>query len=93
MLSSHHAQQKKQNQECLLKILSNLKFLARQWLPPHDDGSEADSTFMQLMKLSASDDPQLAEWLEKKTDKYTSHDIQNELLRVMALSVLRELPR
>ena len=30
MLSSQHFQQKKQNRECLLKILANLKFLARQ---------------------------------------------------------------
>jgi len=30
----------------------------------------------------------LTEWLEKKTNKCVSHDIQNELLKVMALSVL-----
>ena len=29
----------------------------------------------------------------KKKDKYVSHDIQNELLRVMVLSVLREISR
>ena len=91
MLPSQHAHQKKQNRECLLKIISNLKFLARQGLPLRGDGSEADSNFMQLMKLYAKDDPQLAEWLDKKTNKYVSHDIQNELLRVMALSVLREI--
>jgi len=91
MLSSQHAHQKKQNRECLLKIISNLKFLARQGLPLRGDGSEADSNFMQLMKLYARDDHQLAEWLDKKTNKYVSHDIQNELLRVMALSVLREI--
>ena len=42
------------------------------------------------MKLRARDDPCLAEWLEK-TNKYISHDIQNELLKVMALSVLRDI--
>ena len=76
-----------------MKILFNLKFLARQGLPLCGDGSEADSNLMQLMKLSASDNPQLAEWLEKKMDKYVSHDIQNELLRVMVLSVLRKISR
>ena len=30
MLSSQHAKEKKENRECLLKILSNLKFLAHQ---------------------------------------------------------------
>ena len=46
---------------------------------------------IQLMKMSARDDPYLAEWLQKKTNKYVSHDVQNELLKVMALSVLREI--
>ncbi len=27
-------------------------------------------------------------WLKKKTNKYTSHDIQNEILKVMAMCVL-----
>ena len=31
------------------------------------------------------------EWLKKKTDKYTSHDIQNELLKIMAQHVLRSI--
>lgn len=31
------------------------------------------------------------EWLQKKKGKYTSHDIQNEILKLMALSVLREI--
>ena len=33
MLSTEHATGKGQNRECLLKIISNLKFLARQGLP------------------------------------------------------------
>ena len=41
--------------------------------------------------MSAKDDPCLAEWLQKKTNKYVSHDVQNELLKVMALSVLSEI--
>ena len=31
------------------------------------------------------------EWLQKKKGKFTSHDIQNEILKLMALSVLREI--
>ncbi len=30
-------------------------------------------------------------WLNKKTNKYTSHDIQNEILKVMAMRVLRNI--
>ena len=31
------------------------------------------------------------EWLQKKTGKYISHDIQNEMLKIMALSILRKI--
>ena len=31
------------------------------------------------------------EWLQKKSGKYTSHDIQNEMLKLMALSILRKI--
>jgi len=34
---------------------------------------------------------QILEWLEKKTGNFTSHDLQNEMLKVMALTVLREI--
>ena len=43
------------------------------------------------MKLRTKDFPKLQNWLEKKTDKYTSHEIQNEILLLMAHEILREL--
>ena len=43
------------------------------------------------MKLRAEDDPKITEWMKKKTDKYISPDIQNEVLKIMALSMLREI--
>lgn len=73
-----------------MKILANLKFLARQGLAVRGD-NDTDSNFMQPMKLHARGDPCLTEWLEKKTNKYVSHDIQNELLKFMALSLLRDI--
>eukprot|EP00117_Sycon_ciliatum_P008412 scpid101383/ scgid11122/ Zinc finger MYM-type protein 1 len=91
MLSGAHAKQKEENRKCFLKIVSNLQFLARQGLALHGDGSEEDSNFMQVLKLRGQDDPRGKTWLEKKTNKYVSHDMQNELLQVMALSVLREI--
>ena len=33
--------------------------------------------------------PSVLPWVEKKTDKYTSSDIQNECLQIMALSILQ----
>ena len=90
-LSSIHKQEKLQRCQMLLKILSNLRFLARQALPLRGDGDENDSNFMQLLTLRAEDDARISEWMKKKTDKYTSAVVQNELLKVMALKVLREI--
>ena len=75
----------------LLKILSNIRFLARQSIAIRGDGDEENSNFIQLFKLRGEDDPKFAKWLEKKTDKYVSADIQNELLKVMGLQVLRDI--
>ena len=42
---------------------------------------EHDSNFLQLMKLRSEDDSRILGWLEKKSDKYTAPDMQNEILR------------
>ena len=46
---------------------------------------------MQLLKLRGLDDPRIEAWLSKKTNKFTSHEAQNEILKVMALSTLRKI--
>ncbi len=76
----------------LIKIISSIRFLARQGLPLRGDGSEElDSNFYQKLKLKSEEDPRVNDWLKKKTNKYTSHDIQNEILKVMAMHVLRNI--
>ena len=91
MLSSAHSEQKKANREYLLKVIQNVRFLARQGLPLRGDGKAEDSNFVQLLYLRGQDDPSILHYLQKKTDKYSSHQIQNELLHVMALKVTREI--
>ena len=51
MLSKAHAQEKSENRQVLLTILSNLRFLARQACAIRGDGNENDSNFIQLCKL------------------------------------------
>ncbi len=76
----------------LIKIISSIRFLARQGLPLRGDGSEElDSNFYQMLKLKSEEDPRVNDWLKKKTNKYTSHDIQNEILKVVAMRVLRNI--
>ena len=91
MLSKQHADTKKENRECLLKILCNIQFLARQGIAFCGEGDEVDSNFMQLLILRGKDGPRIETWVQRKTDKYVCHDIQNELLKVMALSILRRI--
>ena len=55
------------------------------------DGDESDSNFMQLFKLRGEDDPRVCEWMKKRTNKYTSHEVQNDILKAMALNVLRTI--
>ena len=90
-LQSELTKQKMENRQMLLKILANIRFLARQSIAIRGDGDKENSDFIQLFKLRGEDDPKFAKWLEKKTDKYVSADIQNELLKVMGLQFLRDI--
>ena len=90
-LSSAHKADKLKNRQMLMKVLTNVQFLARQALPLRGDGNESDSNFIQLLLLGGKEDSYVAEWLQKKSNKYTSPEIQNEIIRIMALQVLREV--
>ena len=91
MLSSGYAAQKSISRQCLMVIAQNICFLFRQGIALRGDGNEHDSNFMQLLKLHAQDNPQLLSWLERKSDRYTSPEIQNKLLSIMAKSILRDI--
>ena len=54
-------------------------------------GTDDESNFVQLLKLRAKDDSALLEWIQKADDKCTSHDIQNEIITIMAHQVQRDL--
>ena len=77
MLSSQLAVEKRNNRDYLLKVIQNIMFLARQGMALRGDNDESDSNFMQLLRLHSKDDAQLLQHLEKKSDKYTSPQIQN----------------
>lgn len=89
--SAVHQAEKARNREMLLLVLQNIRFLARQGLPLRGDGDESNSNFLQLLHLRGVDHKGIDMWLKKKANKYTSPDIQNELLQLMALHILREV--
>ena len=90
-ISQIHEEEKVYNRHVLLKILSNIRFLARQGSALRGSGSGKDSNFLQLYYLRSEDNPVMLNWITKKTDKYVSGDIQNEMLQVMALNILRKV--
>ena len=54
-------------------------------------GTDDESNFIQLLKLRGKDQPFLLKQLERKKDRYTSHDIQNEIIVILANHVIRDL--
>ena len=80
------------NLQKLLKILSNVRFLARQALLLRGHGSGEDSNFTQLYILREEDNEGLKTWrTEKKINKYGHSTNQNEMMQIMALKILREI--
>lgn len=51
--------------------------------------SEVVSNFHQLLLLRWEDDEMLSNWLSRRTEKYTSPEIQNEMIEVMSLWILQ----
>ena len=90
-LSQQHRDEKQCNRQCFLRILSNIKFLSRQGLPSRGSGGDSDSNFLQLIKLREIDYPKLSNWMAKKTNTYTSPEIQNEFLKLFSCGVLRQI--
>ena len=91
LLSASHAKEKEENRKHLMQIICALKYLARQSLAIRGDGMEEDGNLMQLMQVFAEKDPSLRRWMSKKANTYLSHDMQNEIVEVMAMQVLRNI--
>ena len=92
--SSQIASDRKSKKENLLLILCSIKFLGRQGIPLHgasqEGRGEVNGNFLQLLDVFSEFHPSLREWQERKRDKYTTADIQNEMLQVMAFSHLAD---
>lgn len=96
MVQKGYAEQKAENRKILLTIFNCVRFLGRQGLALRgeykgEEKSEIDSNLMQLLLLIAIYNPQVSTWLKRTQNRFTSPDIQNEMLSMMALSILREI--
>ena len=92
LINEKYAEEKAVSRQSLLKILSNIPFLASQALSLRSDGKgEPSSNFSQLLPLTRGRQLFLMEWAKRKGSNYTSHDMQEELLKVMALKIFRDI--
>ena len=91
LLSTAHASEKEYNRKCLQKVAQTVQYLARQGLPLRRDGNKNDSNLAQLLLIWTNDDLKTHEYLAKKTHKYNSPQIQNELLQIMANLIVRKI--
>lgn len=94
MLSSAHAKGKADNRKAPYTILSTLRFLACQNLPlcgNYLSNTGGESHFMQLLRLHMEDVPILNAWLQKAQGQFMSPVTQNELLQIMAMTVLQKI--
>ena len=82
-------QEQKQSRACLLKLISSLKYLAGQGLAIQGRKSD-DGNFIELLNLRSEDIEGLRSWLARK-HSYTSHHIQNDILRIMCHMILRKI--
>jgi hypothetical protein len=88
-LSHHYSENQKKAQAMLLKILSTVRYLARQGLALRGHISESGN-FQALLGLRSEDDLSLKEWMLQK-QSFTSHAVQNEYLELMSHHVSRGL--
>ncbi len=91
LLSRQYASETAKNRRVLLKILSSIGFLARQALALRGHDDNHDGNLIQLLKLHGEADIEVLEWLKRKSSKYLSPDIQNDLIKTMASNVMRQL--
>ena len=78
------------NRVCFIKVTECLQYLARQGKAMRGD-TDDESNFIQLLKLRGKDQPFLLKWLGRKEDRYTPHDIRNEIIAIVANHVIRDL--
>lgn len=88
-LSLQYAKEMENNR--VMKILPCIKFLGRQGIALRGDGDESDGNFLQLLTFLGENDSMAYDWAKRKQNKYISHEIQNELLKIMALHILRHI--
>ncbi|XP_043193723.1 zinc finger MYM-type protein 1-like [Amphibalanus amphitrite] len=85
LLSQQASMEQAKRRTCLKKVIETLLYLLRQNISIRGK-DEADGNLCQLLSLRKKDVPELQHWKE-----YLSPTIQNELIRAIGTTLLRDL--
>ena len=77
--------------KALMKHGRIIRFFSRQGLAFWRNNNEEN--FEQLMKLNANVDPRITSWMGKMRPKYLHNHAQNEVIRLMAFIILRDIAK
>lgn len=91
-LSAQHSSDQKHHRLMFSKLLSSIRFLARQGLAlrgHYEDINSLDGNLYKLLLLRAEDCPELKSWVHQK--EYTSPQIVNEIIGLMGNTILRTI--
>ncbi len=91
MLSKESEIYKRNASAALLEIFSTVRVLCRQGLLLRGDKGESDSNLYQLLQEKAQTNTNLAQWLKRKENVYTSADIQNQMIKIMGINIMRKI--
>ena len=87
-LSNQLRLDQERRRKILLKLLSSIRYLARQGIPLRGHKGD-EGNLLQLLKLQQTDVEGLQSFIDE--GQYLSHEIINELIEMMAHQLLRGL--
>uniref|UniRef100_H2ZS35 DUF4371 domain-containing protein n=1 Tax=Latimeria chalumnae TaxID=7897 RepID=H2ZS35_LATCH len=82
-----HKKEMQAVRDAMHKTFTSIQYLAKQRLVlcGHNDN---DSNLIQLLQLRSTDSDELRHWLSRTKYKWLSRDVLNEIIEMMAMSVL-----
>ena len=90
-LSSQHAKDISERWHENIEKIAEYYFPCLSRSSLRGDGNEDDSSYIQLLNLRAIDNLRIIEWCQKKSDKYMSPVVQNQILKIMALKIIQKI--
>ncbi|KAF0748434.1 Uncharacterized protein FWK35_00024371 [Aphis craccivora] len=90
-LNTANSKQMKNSRAALLKIISSILYLTKQGLVIRGGHTGNNSNINQLLKLRSSDSIELDSWLSRTACKWTSHEVQNEIVGLLSQYVQTNL--